>query len=179
MKLLLLSILLLTGCGGDFVHGKWTGNMCVTPGFSDDKNVLIYQATQEWKEKSHSNVDLQVRFLNNHDENDCDGIVFNQDPPDDSVGETARPSIAGDPVYIYLKPTLPIDDLFPDQELSNTFYSVTLHELGHYLGPNHSPYCNDIMYWKVNDVYHLSDNDVHQLSHPYPDNKYDKLTYCL
>lgn len=182
MKRLFLFTLLLTGCSGEFVHGDWNGNICITPEFSDSKNVLIYQATQEWKEKSHKRVNLQVSFLNNYgnyDEDYCDGVVFNQDPPGSAIGRTSLPSIDGEPVYIYLTPTLPTEDQIPDQELSNAFYSVTLHELGHYLGANHSPYCNDLMYWKFSGIYHLSDNDVNQLWHPYQELKYDKLGYCL
>lgn len=175
----LLFILLLTGCGNsEFVHGDWTGNICVTPDFNDDQNVLIYQATQEWKERSYANVNLQVSFLNNfgnYDEDDCDGIVFYKTPPNGMIGSTGIPTSTGEPIYIYLNPIL--NTLNQDQ--INNFYSVTLHEFGHYLGAEHSPYCNDIMYWKLNGVYHLSDNDVNQLWHPYPIDKYNDLTYCL
>lgn len=167
---------LLLGCSGQFTHGDWTGNICITPAFNDDENILIYQATQEWKEKSGDNVNLQVSILNNHDENGCDGIVFRKNLVPKHLGVTARPALDGDPVNIYLSSTLFANDTSQD----NVFYAVALHEIGHYLGPNHSPYCDDIMYWRARDtVRHLSDRDVNQLWHPYPQSKYDDLDYCL
>jgi Matrixin len=179
--LFLITPFLLLGCAAPYHHGSWTGNICITPGFNDDQTVLLYQATQEWKDRSDDNVNLNVSILNNHEENGCDAVVFPNVPPnsESGIGVTEYPSEEGYAVYIYIDPNLSIVDQLPDQENSNTFYDVSLHELGHYLGARHSPYCDDVMYWKVNAFYHLTDNDVNQLWHPYPIGKYDNLDYCL
>lgn len=175
MKKLLPISLLLLGCSG-WVHGDWNGTACVPPNYFDaDEQVAIWQSTKEWQDRSKDNVNLQLNFLNNDDLHGCDVIVERKDlttEPDHPIGLTEEPPLAGDPTFIYLTNNLHITDV--DQ----SFYETILHEFGHYLGANHSPYCSDIMYWKYTKVYHLTDRDVNQLWHPYPHHLYDKLPYC-
>jgi hypothetical protein len=178
LKILLLA-LFLTACSGPWRHGNRDGNVCVTTDFNADEDVVIFQSTQEWGTKSDGVVNLEVSYLNNDDLQKCDAVIHKSDlsqAKDQPIGLTEEPPYKGDTVFIYISNGLTASD---NPDVNNAFYGTVLHELGHYLGANHSPYCLDTMYWKYNGKnYHLTDNDINQLWSPYPHYKYDDITYC-
>lgn len=178
MKKLLL-VLFLTACSGPWRHGNRDGNVCVTTDFNADEDALILQSTQEWHDRSNSEVNLEVSYLNNADLQGCDVVLHKRDlsdVQDKPIGLTEEPPYKDDVTFIYVSNTLIAGD---NPDVNNAFYETVLHEFGHYLGANHSPYCRDTMYWKLtSNNFHLTDNDINQLWNPYPHHKYDEIPYC-
>jgi hypothetical protein len=156
--LIILLCLFSFACSGPY--GNPNGVVCVHSGFTPEHNKSIFDAANEWYEKTNGDVNLRLDNTGDY-EDDCD-LQIKAIPGPETVG-----SFHWDIGHTYNYTTIVLEDSVPaeyEELVPNWFYAIALHELGHYLtGPAHSTNSEDIMYkTQQPTVFHLTEDDVNR-----------------
>ncbi len=143
MKQILPLVLLLTGCidiakpSHDELHRVW----CLKDVSAENADI-IQDAMTEWNERS----DMTTWSIGT---SGCDGFIVGMHEVPGKT-EWAAETHYRDSIY------------FETDFTGAPLYHIMLHELGHVASLNHSDNPDDIMYYAVTDVAHLSDGDIAQ-----------------